>query len=171
MRYKVTGKQHNTDRCFVCGMLNDAGVKAEFYNCTNDAGEPVLITKIQPKDIHMSYPNRMHGGVISALLDESIGRAVQITNPEIWAVTIDLNVKFRKPVPLDQTIYIESRITSVGTRAFDGEATMFVQHGTPLATATARFLRVPFDEAFKGEKLNDQNWFIVPEKLPTHIDI
>ncbi|MDR0462353.1 MAG: PaaI family thioesterase [Christensenellaceae bacterium] len=187
MKYKILGKQYNTDKCFVCGMSNDAGVKAQFYTAQrcNDDNVPspysCLITVIKPQAIHQSYPNRMHGGVISALLDESIGRAVQITHPDIWAVTIDLNVKFRSAVPLDQTLYIESKITNVGTRAFEGEAEMYVGRQSksststsqprPVATATGKFFIVPYDTAFPTEKLTDKNWFMVPENFPKYIEI
>ena len=171
MKYKVFGKQHNTDKCFVCGMLNDSGVKAFFYNCENEDGEKILITKIEPKTIHQSYPNRMHGGVISALLDESIGRAMQMIDPDIWAVTIDLAVKFRSPAPLDQTLYIESWITNIGSRAFEGEGIMRNRHGKVIATATAKYFKISYDQAFPTEKLTDKNWFIVTENLPKFIEI
>jgi len=37
---------------------------------------------------HQGYPNHMHGGMISAVLDETLGRAVQIYDTGIWGVTI-----------------------------------------------------------------------------------
>lgn len=171
MKYKIISKQYNTDRCFICGMLNGAGVKAMFYNCEKEDGEKVLLTIIQPQAIHQSYPNRMHGGVISALLDESIGRAVQIDKPDIWAVTIDLAVKFRKPAPLDQTLYIESKVTNIGGRAFEGEGKMFIKGGLLLATSVAKYFIVPFETAFQDVKLTPENWFLVPEDLPEYIEV
>ena len=117
--------------CFVCGVQNDASTKAEFYLCETTPPltegteefkpEKVLLTVAHPQEIHQSYPGRMHGGIISALLDEATGRSVETINPDLWAVTIELQVKFRKPVPLDQTVYIESKITKMGKRAFEGE--------------------------------------------------
>jgi acyl-coenzyme A thioesterase PaaI-like protein len=174
MKYRVLGKQNNTDKCFVCGMLNDAGTKAQFFECENEAGESVLLTMIEPQAIHQSYPNRMHGGVISALLDESIGRAVQITKPDIWAVTIDLNVKFRLPTPLDRTLYIESKITNLGNRAFEGEGKLFARVGSEIktfASASGKFFIVTYEQAFPTEKLTEKNWFKVPGELPGYIEI
>jgi len=154
-------------------MENPAGVRAEFYNAENtETGESVLLTIVKnPQAIHQSYPNRMHGGVISALLDESIGRAVQIKNPEIWAVTIELSIKFRKPVPLDRPLYIESRITEIGPRAFSGEGKLFTRDGTILATAIGKFFRVSYDAAFGEVELDEKNWYLVPENLPFAVDI
>ena len=168
MKYDVLKKQNNSDMCFVCGMSNSASMKARFYECLKDTdhGEKILLTVIEPKDIHQSYPNRMHGGLISALLDESIGRAVQIDYPDLWAVTIDLNVKFRKPVPLDQTIYVESKITNLTARAYEGEGKIFLRDGTVCATATAKYLIVPFKQAVGDAVFDHTKWFLVKEDLP-----
>ena len=156
--------------CFVCGVNNNFGVKAKFYNCENESGEKVLLTVIEPKDEYQSYPGRMHGGIASSLLDEGVGRAIHVTNPEIWGVTVDLNVKYRKPVPLDQTLYIESKITNLTNRAFDGEGKLFAKDGVPLVTATARYLIIPPDK-IAPEQMDERNWFYVDEEVPKEIVI
>ena len=107
MKCKVLKKQNNSDMCIVCGVENDASLKSVFYEL-----EGGLIAGVTtPKDIHQSYPNRMHGGMISALLDETLGRAVQIGKPDIWAVTGELSVRFKKPVPLDKPVICVGKIT------------------------------------------------------------
>jgi len=172
MKYRVLSKQTNTKDCFVCGIHNDAGIKAEFFVCENQDKEKVLITRVQPRDIHQSYPDRMHGGVIASLLDEAIGRAAQIIDPNVWAVTIDLNVKYRKAVPLSKTIYIETKITNLGTRAFEGEGKVFVQgENSVFTTATARYFRVPYDAVVPADVPKDEAFFIVPGELPEYITI
>ena len=173
MKYRVIEKQTNSHNCFVCGMDNPAGIKARFYNVENESGEKVLLTIVDPKEqpIHQSYPDRMHGGVISALLDESIGRSVQFLHPDIWAVTIDLAIKFRKPVPINETIYIESHITNLGSRAFEGEGRMFDRHNATLATAVGKFFRVSVDVAFPELQKSGEKLFVVPEPMPEYIVI
>ena len=185
MRYKVISKQYNDIFCFICGLGNKSGVQAEFFNCVDEHGENCLVTRIEPKSIHQSFPDRMHGGVVSAILDEAIGRAVQFEHPEIWAVTIDLNVKFRNPAPIDKTIYVVSKITNIANRTFDGEGKMFLSDKkmsgssvTLVATATARYFRVTLDgmlENIKDPKFKklftDQDRNPTTKNLPTHIDI
>ena len=153
--------------CIVCGVDNDASMRAAFFDCENN-GKKVLLTVVQPnhKQIHQSYPGRMHGGMISALLDESIGRAIQIDDPDIWAVTIDLVVKFRKPVPLDQTIYLDSRITASTKRSFDGEGKLFLADGTVCATATARYLVVPLEKIITDADSAHEIMVTVDEPIP-----
>ena len=174
MTYKVLKQQNNSAHCFVCGLQNDASLKTRFYECENPDGEVVLLAIATPEQRHQSYPNRMHGGVISALLDETIGRAVQITHPDIWGVTVDLNVKYKKPTPLDQPLYIEAKITEIKTRGafgtFAGEGKLFTADGTICATAEAKYFILPPDKIAEGG-LTPDNWFLANEPLPDTIII
>lgn len=154
----------------MCGPDNPSGLRAEFLNAEREDGERVLLTRVNPKPIHQSYPNRMHGGVISAILDESIGRSVDLIEPDAWAVTAELNVKFRKPVPLDKTLYVESKITNFNRRVFDGEGKMFADYGVILASASGRFFRVPINSLF-SEGLHEGIWIKPTDPLPEIIEI
>ena len=96
--YRTMKKQPTTRMCFVCGESNPAGVHVRFYE--QDDGS--LLARFTPQDQHQGYPGRMHGGVITAVMDECVGRAIMIKYGEaIWGVTAELNVRFRKPVPLE----------------------------------------------------------------------
>ncbi|MCB0223723.1 MAG: PaaI family thioesterase, partial [Anaerolineae bacterium] len=101
MPYRVTGKQPNSKMCLVCGLKNSAGLKAHFYELEN--GEIVaLFTALEE---HQSYPGRLHGGIATAILDETIGRAILTKYGEmIWGVTTEFSVRFRRPVPLNEEL-------------------------------------------------------------------
>ena len=58
MKQTVKNKQNNSKMCFVCGMSNDLGLKASFFEMENDE----LVAFFTPQDIHQSYPGRLHGG-------------------------------------------------------------------------------------------------------------
>ncbi|MDR0975445.1 MAG: PaaI family thioesterase [Christensenellaceae bacterium] len=173
MRYKVLKEQFISRDCMVCGNHNRLSLRARFFECEDAQGEKVLITVAKPKWNHQSYPDRMHGGVVSAILDESIGRAVQMTHPEIWGVTIDLTVKFRSATPLSKKLFVKSKITEVGSRAFLGEGELFVKGGEkPLATASGRFFLIPdtkLDSVGMG-CLDEENWHPSGLKLPKYIE-
>jgi len=170
MKYKVLGKQNNSSMCFVCGMSNTAGLRAKFYNCLSPAGEPVLLGIIKPLDEHQSYPNRMHGGVSAAILDEAVGRALWVTSPGIWGVTMELTTRYRRPVPLDVPLYIECKITKVTHRGFDGEGRIFTATEPACVTASARYMILPVEQ-ISEEMINHENWFYVDEDLPEFIEI
>lgn len=169
MEYKVIGRLKNSSMCFTCGVNNKAGLNARFYHCQNSEGKEILLVTAKPKEHHQSYPNRMHGGVIASLLDEGIGRAMEIINPDMWAVTTELNVKYRKVVPLDQTIYIESQVTSETSRTYDASGKLFLADGTVCATATGRFFKCQIEQVIAAPENTDL--FYVNEELPKEIII
>ena len=118
---KVVKKQTNSKLCYICGIENEFGLKAPFYEMEDGS----VISIFKYKEIHQSYPERVHGGLITAMLDEIAGRAIWVTEPETWAVTTELNVKFRKVVPYDVTLKAVGKIIKNTHRAFVGEAKVY----------------------------------------------
>lgn len=171
MRFTVKSKQWNDEQCFVCGIYNNASIRAEFFNCVDESGADVMITEFTTRDIHQSYPGRTHGGIISALLDESIGRAVYSSLPDIWAVTIDLALKFRKPVPLNEKLYIISTITNVTNRAFEGEGKIVDRAGNVLATAVGKYFRIPLNLAATAGNVTELKHHELKDNMPKYFDI
>jgi len=173
MRYKVRKKQNNSGMCFICGVSNTAGVQMKYYECDNEKGEQVLLGIIKPKQEHQSYPNRMHGGVAAAIIDESVGRALWLQRQE-WGVTMELNVKYRKPTPLDKTLYVEGKLTKVLSMAYDAEGKIFYigDDGKEVVSVTGRgrYYIMPI-EKIAGAQLGGDDWFYVEEDVPAYIDI
>ena len=85
---KVVGKQTNSRNCIVCGMDNQFGIKAPFYNMEDGS----IATIFKYNFFHQSYPGRVHGGMITSMLDELIGRVLWISEPDVYAVTTSLEV-------------------------------------------------------------------------------
>jgi acyl-CoA thioesterase FadM len=79
------------------------------------------------------------------MLDETIGRAIMIEQPEIWGVTIDLQLKYKKPVPLEQELRVVGRITSQNKRVFEGSGELLLPDGTVAVVATGRYMKMPLD--------------------------
>ena len=51
-------------------------------------------------------------GLAATILDETIGRAIMLSEGgNIWGVTIDFSMRLRKPVPLDEEVWVLARIT------------------------------------------------------------
>lgn len=139
---KVVKKQTNSYMCFICGIHNDSGLKTNFYEMEDNT----LIALVKGKEIHQSYPNRMHGGVISALIDESVGRAIWILEPETWGVTMDLQMKYRKPVPLDEDLMVVSKITKNTRRVFEGVGYLINKDNQVLAEGSARYIKLSLND-------------------------
>lgn len=139
---KVVRKQPSSLGCFVCGVNNGSGLGASFYEMEN--GE--VYATFSFKAEHASYPGRAHGGAISALLDELIGRAIWAHNDQIWGVTLTLSTTFRKPVPLNKRLVAHGRILSETSRGFVGSAEIVDEGGNILAEAKATYLKMPLEK-------------------------
>ena len=142
MKHKVLKKQHISKMCFVCGVKNDFGLHANFFE--TDANE--LVALIKPSEQHQGYPGRMHGGIAAAILDETIGRSVcSGKDDQIWGVTLELKTKFRKPIPLGQELKVVARVTSEGTRSFEGTGEIVLPNGEIAVSAEGKYIKVKID--------------------------
>jgi len=163
--HTVTAAQNVSRYCMVCGRDNDSSLKARFYEL--ESGE--LLGVFTPLEEHQSYPGRLHGGVSSALLDETIGRAINASQPDAWGVTVELNVKFRKPVPLDGDVRAIARITRDRGRLFEGSGEIVLADGTVAVSATGRYMKLPIDKIADGDF--DAEWFADEREAPESIKV
>lgn len=163
MTASVRAAQNVSRMCMVCGLENTAGLHARFFEL--DSGE--LAGVFTPRQEHQGYPGRLHGGLASTILDETIGRAINITDQDAWGVTVELTVRYRKPVPLDDEIHAIGRITKDSGRLFEGTGEIRLADGTVAVEASGKYLRLPIDKIAEGDF--DSEWFADARPLPTSI--
>jgi acyl-coenzyme A thioesterase PaaI-like protein len=157
MLHTVTAKQPNSKMCLVCGLKNPFGLHTSFFELDNNE----LLAVFKPSGEHQSYPGRLHGGIISTILDETIGRAIMIQSEgDIWGVTVDLQIRFKKPVPLDEELRVIGRITKDSSRFFEGTGELLLQDGTVAATGHGKYLKVPFEKIADFD-VDHQEWQVV----------
>jgi acyl-coenzyme A thioesterase PaaI-like protein len=149
-------KQPNSRMCFVCGTENPIGLKLKFY--TDDEGR--CITRFQPREEHQGYPGHLHGGVISTLLDETMGRV--LIHQNIWAITGRLQIKFAKPVPLDRELTVIGELTRNRSRAYEARGEIRLPDGTVLVEGSGRYIRIP-DEVVQEARSGLDFWEVVPD--------
>jgi uncharacterized protein (TIGR00369 family) len=157
MLRKVIAKQPNSRMCLVCGLKNPFGLHTAFYELDNKE----LLAVFRPREEHQSYPGRLHGGIISTILDEAIGRAIMIkTKGEIWGVTIDLQVRFKKPVPLDEELRVIGRITRDSSRFFEGSGELLLPDGSVAAEGHGKYLKAPLEKIADFD-VDAQEWGVL----------
>lgn len=157
MKRMVTGKQQNSRMCFVCGLKNPSGLRASFYQL--DGGE--LMAIFTAREEHQSYPGRLHGGISATILDETIGRAILIRSQgEVWGVTVEFTMRFKKPVPLDAPIRVVGRIVKEGTRFFDGTGEILLEDGSVAVEGQGRYIKMPLSKIADFD-VDAQEWRIV----------
>ncbi len=123
--------------CFVCGDANPSGLGVRFVA---EDGRVRVRTRIDRG--FEGYPGRVHGGIITALLDETAGWAATVAVGRL-CFTARLTVRFVHPVPGDEPIevvgeHLGSRggFEQARSRILDGE-------GRILASADGLFSAVP----------------------------
>ena len=113
----------DTNRCFGCGGANDAGMKLAFVLDFDDR---------RARGRFILGPNYAggggfaHGGIIAVVLDEAMGKLSRLAQEQ--AVTAEMNIEFRKPVPVDKEIVVE------GWQA---------RNGTPTANVSMTWIPAP----------------------------
>lgn len=160
MRHKITRKQYNSKLCFVCGLRNGSGLKASFYE--TERGE--LIAIFTPGEEHQSYPGRLHGGLASTILDETIGRSILVGNEkEIWGLTLELNLTYKKPIPLGVELKVVGRITEQNSRFFHGSGEIILPGGEIAVTARGKYLKAPLEKIADFDR-EENEWAVVPDE-------
>jgi uncharacterized protein (TIGR00369 family) len=134
----ITPLQIRADHgCFGCGAANPQGLHLSF----TEADDGVRAT-FTPREVHQGYEHVVHGGIISTLLDEVMAWAVAAAG--IWAVTGEMQVRFRRPLNVGETVALHGAVTDIRTRAISASGQVVREaDGQVIATATALFVRVP----------------------------
>jgi len=131
---------HSTG-CFLCGEENLAGVRARFFVEGNEVRGRVTLPR------HMNgYKNVAHGGVLAALLDETMGWAATVFGKaHPMFVTAELTVRYLSPVPVGEEIQVRSRLVEdAGRLAFcEGE---IVHAGEERVRARGKFAPMSREE-------------------------
>lgn len=121
-------------QCFVCGDKNPFGLNVEFYRKDGKVlGEYVV------QDHFQGYRNILHGGILSALLDEVMIKS--ILAQDILTLTCEIKVRFKKPVEIGQRLYLEGKPTEDKGKILFAEGEIRGEHGEVVATAEGKFFR------------------------------
>ncbi len=129
--------------CIICGNKEHnphaLGIR---FRATQDGAETTYVSDPRQE----GYMNIVHGGIASALLDETIGWACSLVRKKYF-VTVELTMRFRKPLPVGVPITIRGRATKHTSRLSEGEGEITGPDGTVYTTAKAKYFVIPDAEA------------------------
>ena len=114
--------------CFGCGRDNTIGLKLDFHQ----EGESVRAEFI-PGEMYQGWPGVVHGGLICTMLDEVIGYAAGYQG--LYAVTVKMEVCYRKPAMIGQRLLLCARVKSVSGRTVVCDGEIQLEDGTLIAEA------------------------------------
>lgn len=126
----------DNDRCYVCGVKNPAGLAVPFQVNKETRSISGSFTPIQN---HQGYEGIVHGGILSALLDEAMVKlAVSLGIP---AVTAEITVTFRTPAAPGDRLTISGSLFDEAHKLIRAEAR--IERGPVLiAKASGKLLRI-----------------------------
>lgn len=131
--------------CMICGQkeVNPNTLNLRFK--VIDGGVEVSLTL---DSRHEGYKDIVHGGMICALLDETIGWAVAVER-ENYFVTGELAVRFVKPLKTGKKIIVRGRPVEHKSRYSVAEGEITDDDGTVYAKATGKFFLMNDERAQK----------------------
>jgi acyl-coenzyme A thioesterase PaaI-like protein len=129
---------HHDPACWGCG---DApfGLKLP---APEVEGAELYETYLHFDETHQGGPGIVHGGLVSAVLDEACG--LLATWYRFPTVTARIFVRFRHPVPIDTELLVRATIESSRGRRIRVRGEL-LDGDEPLAEARAGFIHVPLE--------------------------
>jgi acyl-coenzyme A thioesterase PaaI-like protein len=121
--------------CFACGPANPKGLHLQF----RFEGEE-YVCDFTPAREYQGWDDILHGGIVATVLDEVMTRI--LWEKGISAMTAEMTVRLKKPVPIARPATARARVTASRKRVYETEAEIVLEDGTVAATATGKFLAV-----------------------------
>lgn len=123
----------NSAGCYVCGSENPRGLGVRFEV---EAG--VVTARFVPHPDHCGYNDRVHGGVIAALLDEVMGWAPSVLKQR-FCVAAEIVVRYLKPLPIGQPVTVRGEMTADRGRLWEARGEIADDAGTVYARGTGKY--------------------------------
>jgi uncharacterized protein (TIGR00369 family) len=132
--------------CFICGDKNPIGLNVPFY-----VKDQKVVAEYTAGRHFEGYKDILHGGILSALLDEVMIRSVLALG--IYALTSEIKVKFKKIVKIGDKLFLEGRMIEDKGRILLAEGKITNQENEVVAEGEGKF----FKAQGEMEKLLAQN--------------
>ncbi len=127
--------------CYVCGRENPVSLRMTFF--LQDDGD--VTSELVVPEAYAGYPGMVHGGNIAAMMDEAAGRAATGDEPNRFAVTSQLMIKYRQPVPTNQLLKVRGRLLKKRGKVSQAYGEIRNQDGELLAEAEGIFVEIAED--------------------------
>ena len=119
--------------CFACGPENPVGLHLHFEPTAEGV---VARTVLRPE--FQGWKGIAHGGIAMMLIDEAMAHAAGAAGHR--GVTASVNVRFRKPVPLNAQIELAGRVTWQRRNVLGVEAVVRDAGGALLLDGEGKFV-------------------------------
>ncbi len=118
---------------FSCGDKNPLGLRLKHVK----EGDK-FVTTFMPEERYQGYPGKLHGGIITTILDDVMSRCVNEMG--LIGFTARLEVRFRQCIFVGQPIRAEAWVVKTRRLLIDTQSHVLTEDGTIAAEAQARFM-------------------------------
>jgi len=122
--------------CWICGDKNPDGLQLKF---DLNKSAKTLQTSFVPTETYQGYDGIVHGGILSALLDEAMAKLAFELGYN--AVTAMLNVRFKSLAKVKEKLTIRGKITQANRKLVLAKATIHKEDGTLIAEGDSKLVR------------------------------
>jgi acyl-coenzyme A thioesterase PaaI-like protein len=91
------------------------------------------------------YPGLVHGGIVAAMLDEVVGRVAMIDDHHHFMMTVRLELKYRRPVPVETPLHLVGRVERLRGRLGKAVGELFLPDGILAVEASLTLADLPPD--------------------------
>lgn len=149
--------------CFVCGQTD---VNPNTLNRRFKVTENGVEVSFTADYRHAGYAGIVHGGIITALLDETIGWSVAVARKKLF-VTGELTVRFVRPLPIGLDVLIRGRAVEHKSKYSIAQGEITDAQGVVFAKASGKFFLMKDKDAQKinaclNYKENDLRILAIP---------
>jgi uncharacterized protein (TIGR00369 family) len=123
--------------CFGCGGANPRRMHLAFER---DDARQRIVGRFRLGPEYQGGSGFLHGGIIALLLDEVMSKASRFHGQ--YAVTAELRVEYKRPIPADSEIVVEGFVTRQEGRQLYHEGEIRNEAGDLLARGEGRFVIV-----------------------------
>jgi acyl-coenzyme A thioesterase PaaI-like protein len=138
---------------------NPHGLKMKFY--TTAPGE--VTCEYRAAVEFQSYPGTVHGGIIASMLDEVTGRSLMPVDGTRFMVTASLNIRYRKPVPVETLLRLVGRAGKDSGKIARATGFIFGPEGELLAEAEAVLVDIPEGDLARMHS-EEMGWRVYPDE-------
>jgi uncharacterized protein (TIGR00369 family) len=122
--------------CWICGEKNKGGLQLKF---DLDKRAKTIQASYTPTETYQGYDGIVHGGIISALLDEAMAKlAFELGYNTVTAI---LNVRFKNPAKVKERVTVRGEITQANRRLVLAKASIHGEDGTLIAEGNSKLVR------------------------------
>ena len=122
--------------CFVCGEKNECGLNLSFRACAD-----IVEARWTPREEHCGYKGVVHGGIVSAVLDEIMGWTGWLEYRKYY-LTAELTVRFLSPTRAGEEYLARARLIKTGRKLYTAEGKISDSEGNIVAKGSGKFVVV-----------------------------